>query len=125
MIADGVAELLLGVSRDAVFGLTLTIGAGGVLTELLKDSATLLLPTDEKEIRGALAGLRCAPLLTGFRGRPAADVDAVVECAMQLGKFAEAHMDLLEEVDINPLIALPKGAAAADALIRIRQEDAK
>ena len=125
MIADGVAELLLGISRDAVFGLTLTIGAGGVLTELLKDSATLLLPTDEKEIRGALAGLRCAPLLTGFRGRPAADVDAVVECAMQLGKFAEAHMELLEEVDINPLIALPKGAAAADALIRIRQEDAK
>ena len=122
MIVGGVAELLLGVSRDPVFGLALTVGAGGVMTELLADSATMLLPTNAEEIRAALEGLRCAPLLTGFRGRPAADIDAAVECALKLSAFAEVNADLLEEVDINPLIASANGATAADALIRIRKE---
>ena len=122
MIADGAAELLLGVSRDSVFGLALTVGAGGVLTELLNDSDTLLLPTSREEIRAALLGLRCAPLLTGFRGRAAADVEAVVDAAERLAKFALAHSDLIEEVDINPLIASPSGAVAADALIQIRED---
>ena len=122
MVAEGAAELLLGVSRDAVFGLTLTIGAGGVLTELLNDAETLLLPTSCEEIRAAVLGLRCAALLTGFRGRAAADVDAVVDAAEKLGRFALAHSELIEEIDINPLIASPSGAVAADALIQIRED---
>ena len=122
MIPNGVAELLLGVSRDPVFGLTLTVGAGGILTELLNDSATVLLPTDANEIRAALAGLRCAPLLAGFRGRPAAAVESIVAAALGLAAFAKANMDSVEEVDINPLIASPDGATAADALIQIREK---
>ena len=121
MIADGVAELLLGVSRDPVFGLTLTVGAGGVLTELLADSDALLLPTNEVEIARALRGLRCAPLLSGFRGRPRADVSAVTAAAMGLAEYALANAELVEEIDINPLIASPNGATAADALIQIRE----
>ena len=121
MIPDGVAELLLGVSRDPVFGLTLTVGAGGILTELLDDSETVLLPTSAGEIRAALAGLRCAPVLAGFRGRPAARLESVVDAALGLARFAEANMDSVEEIDINPLIASPDGATAADALIQIRE----
>jgi len=69
MVEGSVAELILGVMRDPVYGYTLTIGAGGILTELLADAATLMIPATEAEIRAALAGLKSAPLLQGYRGR--------------------------------------------------------
>ena len=122
MIENGIAEIILGVSRDPAFGLALTIGAGGILAELLKDSATVLLPTSEREIRSALDSLRCAPLLNGFRGKPKADIGAIVSAAVALAKFAEANAGTIEEIDINPLIALEDGAVAADALIHIREQ---
>ena len=75
LVVGGVAELLVGVQTDPVFGPVLSLGVGGVLTELVRDVAHLLLPVDAPEIRRALLGLRCAPLLTGYRGAPAADLD--------------------------------------------------
>ena len=78
-MTGAVAELIVGVTRDATGLMALTIGAGGVLAELLRDSATLILPTRADEIaRRRSAGLRVAPLLAGYRGRPAADLDALV-----------------------------------------------
>ena len=64
---------------DPVFGPMLSLGVGGILTELVRDVAHLLLPVDAAAIRSALLGLRCAPLLTGYRGAPAADLDRLVE----------------------------------------------
>ena len=126
MIADGVAELILGVIRDPHVGLCLVVGSGGVLVELLADRALLLLPTTADAAREALQGLKGAPLLRGFRGRPAGDLDAVVEAAMAVARFAAAHADRLVELDVNPLIVRPagKGAVAADVLIRLSDNGA-
>jgi acyl-CoA synthetase (NDP forming) len=122
MITDQVAELLIGVVRDPQFGLLMRIAAGGVLVELLGDVASLLLPTTADEVRRAILSLMMAPLLTGYRGRPAADIEAAIAAALAIARFAEAHADKLEELDVNPLIVRPegKGAVAVDALIRMR-----
>ncbi len=119
MVTGAVAELILGLTRDPQFGTALAVGAGGILTELLHDSATLLLPTSEAEIRAALAGLKSWPLVTGFRGRYG-DAEAVVNAVQALAAFAAAHAGRIEEVDVNPLLVTATGAVAVDALIRMR-----
>lgn len=121
MIQKPVAELIVGLSRDPQFGLVMTIGAGGILVEILKDSATLLLPATRDEIEQSLLGLKTAPLLQGYRGRPVADIQATVDTILQLQHYATQHAAQLQELDINPLIvcAEGQGAYAADALIVI------
>jgi hypothetical protein len=121
MVTDPVAELLVGVSCDPQFGLLMSVAAGGVLVELLGDSASLLLPADADHMRNALLSLRLAPLLQGFRGRPIADLDAAIAAMLAVAEFAEAHADKLEELDVNPLLVRPQGqgAVAVDALIRL------
>jgi acetyl-CoA synthetase len=119
MIADPVAELIVGVTRDPTGLLALTIGAGGVLTELLRDTATLILPVTSEAIGDALGSLRLAPVLAGYRNRPAADLPALTEAIRAIAALAEAHAGRLAELDVNPLIATPTGAWAVDALIRI------
>ncbi len=115
------AELIIGVKRDDRFGLALVIGTGGILVELVADSATLLLPTSRDAILGALAGLKGAKLLRGFRGRPEGDLAAAADAALAVAAFAQAHGEGLLELDVNPLLVLPagRGVVAADALIRM------
>ncbi len=121
MHGGAVAELIIGVARDPQFGLTLTIGAGGVLVELLEDAVTLLLPVQRDEVARALAGLKVSRLLTGFRGRAAGDVAAAIDAVMAVARFADWNNTSLQELDINPLLVMPagQGAIVADALIRI------
>ncbi len=119
MVTEDVAELIVGVTRDPQFGLSLTIGAGGVLVELLADSATLLLPASRAQIERALRALRCFTLLDGYRGKARADTGAIVEAIAAIASFAEAHADHLLELDVNPLIACAHEAVAVDALVRI------
>lgn len=125
MHTGAVAELIVGVHRDAQFGLALTVGAGGVLVELLKDAATLLLPAARDDIRRALQSLRTWPLLTGHRGRPAGDIEATLDAIEAVASFARHHADRLHELDVNPLLVLPQGqgVVAVDALIRISDKD--
>jgi succinyl-CoA synthetase beta subunit len=119
MVTDGVAELIVGARRDPLFGMTLTIGAGGILTELLRDAQTLILPLSESDVRAALGRLRAWPLLDGFRGRPRGDVDAIVATVMALAAALEADAQQILELDVNPLIVRPEGhgVAAVDALL--------
>ena len=121
--AGVVAELIVGLHRDPQLGLLLTVGSGGIFVELAADSITLLLPVAESEIRAALSGLRCAPMLEGWRGREPADVDATVAAILAIAAFADAHRDRIEELDVNPLGvgARGHGAVALDALIRTRE----
>ncbi|WP_235877956.1 acetate--CoA ligase family protein [Saccharopolyspora karakumensis] len=116
MVQGTVAELLVGVHRDPQFGLALTIGAGGVLVELVRDSATLLLPATRDQIEEALRGLRIWPLLAGFRG-PGADVPAVLDAITAVVDYARGE-ERLVELDVNPLLALPNAAVAVDVLVR-------
>ena len=119
MVGGGVAELIVGFTRDPVFGPTMTLGSGGVLVELLQDSATLLLPATHGDIEAALRGLKLFPLLDGYRGRPKADLTAAINAVAGIAAFAGKHADTLEELDINPLIVCAEGQGAwiADALL--------
>ncbi|MGW8374891.1 acetate--CoA ligase family protein [Streptomyces sp. ODS28] len=119
MVPDAVAELLVGVRRDPVFGPALTLGAGGVLVELVRDSATLLLPATTAEIEAALASLRVWPVLRGFRGGAAGDVAAAVEAVRSVAAYVRDHPEVAE-LDVNPLLVRPEGggAVAADVLVR-------
>lgn len=123
MVTGGVAELIVGAARDPVIGVHLVIGAGGILAELLSDSRILLLPVERPEIEQALLSLRCAPVLSGWRGNPAADIDAVVDTVLNVQRFVLAHGETLQELDINPLIVQQQhhGACAVDATIRLIQ----
>jgi hypothetical protein len=101
----------------------MTLGSGGELVEILRDTATLLLPASRGEIEAALAGLRSAPLLKGYRGRPPGDLAAAVAAIEAVQRLSLADAASLVELEINPLIvcAEGRGAFAADALI-VRKE---
>ena len=119
MIPNGVTELIVGIHLDDQFGPTLLVGFGGVLVEILKDCATLLLPASRESVTGALLSLKSARLLQGYRGAPVADTEAAVDSIMAISRFAEDHADRLLELDVNPLLVLPEGmgAVAVDALV--------
>jgi acyl-CoA synthetase (NDP forming) len=119
MVVGGVAELIIGITRDPLFGPVITIGSGGVLVELLQDSATLLLPASREEIEAALRGLKLFPLLDGYRGRPKADLSAAIDVILGVASFALENAQAIDELDINPLIVCRQGQGAwiADALL--------
>jgi acetyl-CoA synthetase len=119
MVTGAVAELIIGLKTDPQFGTALVIGAGGILTELLKDTVTLILPTSRAEIERALKSLKVWKLIDGFRGK-SGDQRAVIKAVEAVAVFAEAHRGLVEEVDVNPLLVLADGAVAVDAFIRMR-----
>jgi len=116
MVIGALAELLIGVRRDPVYGATLTLGFGGVTAELLDDTVTLVLPVTQEEVDAALRSLRFWPLLDGYRGRGRADVAAVVRVALALQAMLE-NDTLLDEIEINPLMVRAEGAIAVDAVI--------
>lgn len=117
-------ELLLGIVNDPQFGPLLSLGSGGIFVEALKDVRLLLLPTDRRAVEAALAGLRAAALLRGVRGRPPADLDAVVDAALALARLGFDLADEIAAVDANPLIAGPDGGVVVDALILPRRSGA-
>lgn len=117
MVTGAVAEVLLGLRRDPVYGVTLTLGMGGVTAEVLADTVTLVLPATEAEVLEAARRLRLWPLLDGYRGRPKADMGAIADVAVRLGALMLAD-ESLEEIEINPVLVRQQGAVAVDALIR-------
>ena len=117
MVMGAVAEMLLGLRRDPVYGLTLTLGIGGVTAELLADTVTLIWPVTEAEVLAGLQRLRLWPLLDGYRGRAKADVGALAAMAVRLGVLMAADA-ALDEIEINPVMLREAGAVAVDALIR-------
>ncbi|MFG2721101.1 acetate--CoA ligase family protein [Streptomyces sp. NPDC048416] len=117
MVERGV-EMVVGVTHDALFGPTVTVGLGGVLVEVLGDSAVRVPPFGEDQARDMLGELRGRALLDGVRGGPPLDVDALVEVVLRVQRMALELDGELSELDINPLVVLPRGqgAVALDAL---------
>ncbi len=113
------AELLVSVVRDPVYGFMLTVAAGGTHTELLQDSRQLLLPASRDDIRNSIKSLRVAPQLVGFRGGPAVDIEQVINAVDHLQRFAMTHADGLHEVEINPLLCTEHRVIATDCLLRL------
>lgn len=114
---DGGIEMLVGVTVDPGFGPFVVVGAGGVLTEVLDDVAIAPAPVSGERAREMVDGLRLRRLLDGYRGGPALDVDALVDTVVRVGRLAADHADRIAEVDLNPVVVLPVGAVALDALV--------
>ena len=116
MVAEGI-ELLLGIVNDPQFGPLLMVGIGGIMVEVLKDTKLIWLPTDANKIKDAIFDLKFAEIFKGVRGHDKSDLEAIIDTVLRLALFAADCGDLIAELDINPLIAGPKGAVVVDALI--------
>jgi acyl-CoA synthetase (NDP forming) len=112
-------ETILGVVRDPVFGAVVMFGMGGVFVEAFHDVAFRVAPFGVAEARALIADVKGRVLLTGLRGQPPADEDALARAIAALSVYAAAHAEAIESIDINPLVVLPKGSGvlALDALI--------
>jgi acetate---CoA ligase (ADP-forming) len=125
MIQDGV-EFILGMTYDETFGPLVVCGSGGVTVEVFKDAAVLLPPFMAEEARAAIAGLKAATLLDGFRGAPPRDLDALVDCCVRFGDFVAATDGQYAAIDLNPVLVCARGQGVriADALMETRGGDA-
>lgn len=120
MVAPPVAELMVSIRRDPQFGLAMTLAAGGILVEILGDATTLLLPAPRAEISRALNRLKISRLLDGFRGKPAANRERLVDMLERLAAFAAAPAHGVMEIEINPLFVGEQDSCAVDVLMQVQ-----
>lgn len=123
-VDDGV-EFIVGVVVDPQFGPFVLVGTGGVMAELLNDTALWPAPVTRAEARQLIGRLKGSALLEGFRGSPPADIDGLVDTVVRVSEFGHAHRNRLRELDLNPVLVRPagRGALAADALIVLKDEE--
>ncbi len=114
---QGGTEMIVGVTRDPVFGPAVLVGTGGVFAEILEDVAVRPLPIDRRDAQDMVESLRGFPLLSGARGRARGDVKALVDVMLGVARLAAACGDRLVELDLNPVVVRPKGAVAVDSLV--------
>jgi acetyltransferase len=119
MVPPGV-EIVLGVKNDRQFGPLIAAGLGGIMVELLGDTSVRLAPVNDQTARAMLASLKGHALLTGFRGKPGVDIDGLVDTICRLSELAHDLRDMVDQIDVNPVIAGTSGVMAADALIVCR-----
>ena len=111
---------MVGTVNDPTFGPTVAFGLGGVFTELLKDVTHRFAPFDAETAREMIGEIKGAPLLTGYRGRPALDVGALADALARVSWLIADHADRIAELDVNPLFVREQGVVAADALIVLK-----
>jgi acetyl-CoA synthetase (ADP-forming) len=119
---DGGTEVIVGGLRDPSFGPVVLTGLGGVFAEVYEDTSHRLAPVDRAAARRAVEELRASRLLSGFRGRPAADLDALADVVVSVGDLLVDRPEIAE-VDVNPVLATSEGAAALDALVVLAEGD--
>lgn len=119
LVRDVVAEVILGLSHQAPFGPTITYGLGGIFAEVFKDVSFRVPPFSRDDALAMIGETRGAAILRGARGRPVGDIDALVDAIMALQTLAIELGDEIVELDINPLMVLPRGrgVVAVDALV--------
>lgn len=122
MIGAQAREVIVGARQDLRFGPVVTFGLGGVLVEAIKDFVVWPAPLSREEAREMIQKIRGYRILTAFRGRPAADLEALARVIWQVGQLACQRQDQIAELEINPLFVLPRGSAAivGDALVALR-----
>ena len=121
MVSSGV-ELLIGAVVDPTFGPLVACGSGGVLVDLLGDTVFRLHPLTDLDAAEMVEGLKSLPLLRGYRGRPAADEHAAVDALLRVSALLDICPEI-QELDINPLKVLERGALALDARVRVGRAD--
>ena len=120
-MVSGLSEMVVGVSRDEVFGLAVMVGFGGVSVEVTGDVCFRVPPFGRAEARRMIEQLRGYQLLLAHRGRPDADVDALAGVVMQVQEIVLATRDSIAEIDLNPVIVAERGATAVDAMVVLRR----
>ena len=119
MLEKPTAELLVNVRTDSQFGMAMTLAAGGVLTELLTDAVTILLPTNHNELENALKSLKISKLFDGFRGGEMIDTEKLVTALIDLAEGVQNPTFGIKEIEINPLFIYKGKVCAVDVLMRV------
>jgi len=119
MVPKGV-EIVIGVKNDSQFGPLVAVGLGGIMVELLHDTAVRLAPVSAHSARRMLASLKGFRLLTGFRGSAPVDLEQLIDTICRFSELAYDLRDVIDEIDVNPIIVTASGAVAADALIVVK-----
>lgn len=117
MVTDGV-EIIIGGVEHPAFGPLVMVGMGGLTAELLTDRAFRVPPITHRDAAEMLRELRCFPLLTGYRGRPKVNIEALEEQIVRVARFLE-EIPEAAELDLNPVLVTPRGAAAVDVRLRL------
>jgi acetyl-CoA synthetase (ADP-forming) len=115
-MAPSSTEIIVGATKDPQFGPALMFGLGGIFVEVLKDVTFRIAPITESDAREMITEVKAYPILKGYRGQPAADVDAIVEILMNTSRLVMDHQEI-KELDLNPIMVYEKGAKTVDARI--------
>jgi acyl-CoA synthetase (NDP forming) len=121
-LVRGGAELLAGLVQDPVFGPLVAFGPGGVMAELIGQAAFRIAPLTDADAQELVTGGKGGRLVAGFRGAPAADVDALTDLVHRLARLGE-EIPAVAELDLNPVLALPDRCVAVDARVRVRRAE--
>ena len=116
-------EAIVGAHTDPLYGPLLLVGSGGIMVELVRDVAQRLLPVDANDVTVMIDDLKLARLLAGYRGRPAADRQALEATALGLARFYLDHRARVAEIELNPLMVRGNGAVAVDVRVVWRDEN--
>jgi acetyltransferase len=120
MLPEG-TEVIVGVTRDPVFGPVIMFGLGGIFVEVLKDVSFRVAPVSPGDARDMIREIKGHAVLKGVRGKPPADTEAIAEVILKVSDLVSDYRDSIEELDINPLVVYPRGVKAADAMLVVRQ----
>ena len=119
-MADPGTEVIIGASTDPQFGHVIMFGIGGVLVEILKDVALKLVPLTPRDAHSIVREIKSFPLLEGYRGAPASDINKLEEAILNLSKFLDGNKEI-RELDLNPVFCYPDGIVAVDARVVLEE----
>jgi acyl-CoA synthetase (NDP forming) len=113
-------EVIVGMTTDPQFGPVMMFGLGGIMVEVLKDVSFRLVPLEEKDAQQMIDEIKGRPVLSGVRGQPPADIEALKQTILKVSEFVQQHPEV-RELDLNPVFAYPDGALAVDARIVVSE----
>jgi len=122
MANEPITELILGMTTDAQFGPALMFGIGGILVELLEDVSFRIAPITEYDAREMIKEIKGFPILDGYRGKPKADIDAIVQTLLKVSELVIKHGEIYE-MDLNPVFIYDKGLICVDARIILKKPE--
>ncbi len=121
MADEPITELIIGMTTDAQFGPALMFGIGGILVELLEDVSFRIAPITEYDAKEMIHEIKGFPILDGYRGKPKADIDAIVNTLLKISDFVIKHEEI-NEMDLNPVFIYDKGLICVDARIILKKK---
>ena len=124
MASEPITELIIGMTTDAQFGPALMFGIGGILVELLEDVSFRIAPIEEYDAKEMIHDIKGFPILDGYRGKPKADLDAIVDTLMKISELVTEHEEI-NEMDLNPVFIYNKGLICVDARIILKKLENK